>query len=696
MQVGVFACLLIGVVDYLDTVTGYYTGNRGLLAPYLLALEGLLLVPLAGALGVWIAFCTAVTRPLRERYRHWLRTGLIALPWGLAFAYIPTGWVAEHWSQLPTKGKAIAVAVFPAIFFGTWFVTEILDRLVGARAAADQPRWRAQLVAVAVLLVGALCYWADRTLFVGLYDDFHFGLALICISALSLGAYLVSALSIAEQQLHWPGPKTLAALLVTALSLVVGGEVLRPHLFGPSRSLIFSKVVAVGRTLTDFDRDGASHLLGGSDCAPFDASRAPGNLDEPENGLDEDCSGRDTTWPGLEKRAGHPMIERPKFNILMISIDALRADHLGAYGYPRKTSPNIDRLAAQSVRFSRAFSASTKTIEALPSLISGLYPSNIARHYDDEAVHAFLTKKAEKAGKKRPQRGGELWYRVDDSVELIPETLHQLGYDTAVMTVAFPVDVFGIDQGVDQVQMTKRLTEVAEANLWRISGQGKPFFMWLHFNGPHEPYEQHEGFHFGDRPIDRYDSEIANDDSHVGALLDALRDLSHEDDTVIVLTADHGEEFGDHGGHSHGMKLYRELLNVPLLLKIPGVAPRVIDTPVELVDLAPTFCELLKAKESCQGYDGQSLLAALADRREPTRGAYSELFHGPGRALRRALFDGRWRLVDDLERDRRELYDHETDVNEHYDVSQWHPDVVADMMERIALRPLLRRAPASP
>jgi arylsulfatase A-like enzyme len=220
--------------------------------------------------------------------------------------------------------------------------------------------------------------------------------------------------------------------------------------------------------------------------------------------------------------------------------------------------------------------------------------------------------------------------------------------------------------------------------------------MWLHYNAPHEPYEQHEGFHFGDNPIDRYDSEIASDDSHVGTLLDTLRDLGHENDTIVVLTADHGEEFGDHGGRSHGMKLYRELLNVPLLLKIPGVAPRVIDTPVELVDLAPTFCELLKAKGSCHRYDGQSLLVALADRREPTRGAYSELFHGPGRALRRALFDGRWRLVDDIERDRRELYDHERDPSEHYDVSQWHPEIVSQMMERIAVRPLLRRAPSSP
>lgn len=139
-----------------------------------------------------------------------------------------------------------------------------------------------------------------------------------------------------------------------------------------------------------------------------------------------------------------------------------------------------------------------------------------------------------------------------------------------------------------------------------------------------------------DQPIDRYDSEIAKDDQQVGLVLRTLRELGLEKDTIVVLTADHGEEFGDHGGKFHSLNLYRELLHMPLLLKLPGLQPRVVTTPVELVDLVPTFCQVLALSKWCARYDGQSLIAAIEGKREPTRGAYAEAYRGAGQLQRRS------------------------------------------------------------
>src|SRR5690606_8118958 len=156
---------------------------------------------------------------------------------------------------------------------------------------------------------------------------------------------------------------------------------------------------------TDWDGDGVSSLMGGPDCGPFDAAVAPGNFDMPGNDLDEDCSGTSARWPDPGSVAEYAIPDHAQTPVLLITIDTLRADHLGCYGYRRDTSPAIDRLARESVRFHQAFSPAPKTYETFPALMTGLYPSNVPRDY----AHPRIRER-----KKRDN----WWYYVGDGAEL--------------------------------------------------------------------------------------------------------------------------------------------------------------------------------------------------------------------------------------------------------------------------------------
>jgi len=692
-QLGLASALLLSVADYLSIIAGEYTGDRWLLALYLLALELVALGLVAALLALWVSASAWISErvgarlPRVARFERWLRAFLTCLPWAGLLAWIPSSWISEHWADLGGVGRAVAVAVYPATLVTACVGARVLDALF-RRPPEERSAWQFRAVSAAALALAAAFYWMDRRLFVGLYDDFHYGLAALGVNSVFLGLW---ALRSSRPQFEarfagWGWRWSTRASVLVALCALVTLELVRPAIFGPSRSVVFAKLVETLRSASDFDNDGVSSLMGGSDCAPFDARVSPRRRDLPGNELDEDCSGTSAKWPEPYRTGKYEVPKLKGKNLLLISIDALRADHLGAYGYERKTSPNIDALAAKSVRFSRAFTSSPKTVEVFPSLMSGLYPSNIARDYSDPKLREYLKKKAIAQKRKIPKVGEAVSYRVADNVELLADLLKDNGYSTYAATNALSLEVFGLDRGFDSAPRTKRLTKEGRKWLEEAVDQGKPFFIWLHYSRPHEPYDPQPEFPFGDRPVDRYDGEIAKDDQEIGQLLRTLRQLKLEENTIVVLTADHGEEFGDHGGQYHTYNLYRELLHVPLLLKYPGVRPRVVTTPVELVDLVPTFCELLELSKSCSRYDGQSLIAAIEGKRDPSRGAYAEAYKGAGKLQRRALFDGRFRLIEDFRNDRLELYDHESDPNEQRDISNEHPDIVRELMDRMTTR----------
>jgi arylsulfatase A-like enzyme len=262
---------------------------------------------------------------------------------------------------------------------------------------------------------------------------------------------------------------------------------------------------------------------------------------------------------------------RPDADVLLITIDALRSDHVGAYGYPRATTPNIDALAARGTRFVRAYSQAPHTSFSVASMLTGKYFPTLARLAPGERH------------------------------EPLAAVLRTYGWRTAAF---YPPAVFFVDSQklkayadtnfdfeyvkFEYIDANRRVNQVFA---YYDDVQASRSFVWIHFFEPHEPYERHDGFSFGASDIDRYDSEIAYTDAAVGRLIAAVR--KRRPNTVIVIAADHGEEFDEHGGRYHGSTLYDEQLRVPLIVSIPGIPAHVVDGPVELLDIAPTLLNLL-------------------------------------------------------------------------------------------------------
>ena len=263
---------------------------------------------------------------------------------------------------------------------------------------------------------------------------------------------------------------------------------------------------------------------------------------------------------------------RPDADVLVITVDALRADHVGAYGYTRRpTTPHIDRLAARSVRFSRAYAQAPHTSFSIASMLTGKYFPTLARLAPAE-VH-----------------------------DPIASVLRSYAWRTAAF---YPPAVFFVDAQklkayadsnfafeyvkFEYLEAQKRVDQIIR--YYQVE-KPKKSFVWVHFFEPHEPYVAHAEFPFGAGDLDRYDSEIAYSDAAIGRLLAYVQD--QRPGTIVILAADHGEEFDEHGGRYHGSSLFDEQVHVPLLISVPGVGARVIDRPVELIDITPTVLNLL-------------------------------------------------------------------------------------------------------
>ena len=260
----------------------------------------------------------------------------------------------------------------------------------------------------------------------------------------------------------------------------------------------------------------------------------------------------------------------------MITIDTLRADRLGVYGYMNARTPMIDGLARGAARFSHAYAAAPITLPSHATLMTGRYPpSHGARHNG---------------------------MRVDPSVPTLAERLKAAGFATGAFVAAFPLDRrFGLQKGFDRYEDRMPATAqgrpanerpgrevVDQALVWLSANRGKRFFLWVHLFEPHAPYGR-----TGDRRAMtvRYDDEVAEADRQVGRLISALS--SDMRSTVTVIASDHGEAFGEHGEIGHSIFVYDTTLQVPLIIAGPSIDPRVVDQPVGLVDVASTALKLL-------------------------------------------------------------------------------------------------------
>jgi arylsulfatase A-like enzyme len=264
---------------------------------------------------------------------------------------------------------------------------------------------------------------------------------------------------------------------------------------------------------------------------------------------------------------------QPELNVLLITLDTTRADHIGAYGLMPQLTPNIDRMAARGTVFTRAFSHTPMTLPAHANILTGQTP----------LYHGISDNNG---------------YHLDVRFLTLAEQLRQRGYATSAFVSSFVLDrMMGLDQGFDLYheplsQDTLLAAEsVAAAQRW-IGGQGGKWFCWLHLWDPHFPYAPPAPFD-SRYASDPYSGEIAYMDSELGKLFSLLEDSGRLDSTLLIITGDHGEALGDHGEIEHGFFAYNSTIHIPLIICLPGKSRRSVPALVSHVDIFPTVCDAL-------------------------------------------------------------------------------------------------------
>lgn len=288
-------------------------------------------------------------------------------------------------------------------------------------------------------------------------------------------------------------------------------------------------------------------------------------------------------------------MKRP--DIVLITLDTVRADHLGTYGYARKTSPNLDALASRSAVFERSYAAGPETRTAIAPLFT-------CKHLVESV------------------RDARTWPTLLRANETVAERLRAGGYTTAaVSSFQWVSKARGFDQGFDvfdeqpfkRVHPEKDITGAhavaqAMAAYDQLSKDDKPLFLWVHMFDAHQAYKRHESFDFGNSDKDRYDSEIAYMDAELSRLMDHVGKGSRGDKTVWIVHGSHGEAFGEHGFSGHPPKLYEEVVRVPLIVRLPWAKPqRVADAVVSVLDVPATILSL--AVDDAHECSGTSLVA---------------------------------------------------------------------------------------
>ncbi|MEE9270492.1 MAG: sulfatase [Candidatus Krumholzibacteria bacterium] len=410
-------------------------------------------------------------------------------------------------------------------------------------------------------------------------------------------------------------------------------------------------------------------------------------------------------------------------NVVFIVLDALRADHLSAYGYERPTSPNMDRVAAEGVVFLNARSHGNRTVLAMPAIFTSLYPS----------FHGAISR-------------GELMSPLPDDRVTIAELFQRANYTSVgLMTNIYLKSAFGMTQGFDRVEefnagcyalglykLLRKLNVLGRPEYastgspgaaaltdrglaWLDHLQDRPFFLYMHYMDTHHPYVAPEEFERRIRPStdgpdaaelfietlqllkagrpqdldperlealrDYYDATILYADHEIGRILDRVRQISQERETIVIITADHGDEFLEHGSLYHTNLVIEGLIRVPLIVWDPAryQGGRRVESLVRHIDILPTLAGII-GQPVPQEAMGQSLEPLLTgETRDLELASISE---GDFCA---ALVERNWKVMYVDSTDTAYLYDLDKDPQEYRDLSASEPEVMADLMRRLDL-----------
>lgn len=397
------------------------------------------------------------------------------------------------------------------------------------------------------------------------------------------------------------------------------------------------------------------------------------------------------------------------WNIILISIDTLRADHIGAYGGPVARTPVIDRLAGEGTIFTDAYCSIPITLPSHTSILTGQYPR----------THQVLSH----------------GFTLADERVSIAEVLKENGYRTAAFISSHVLDnKYGISQGFEfywerynyDMKRVKNLLMTTGEDLltttavdWIRTGQKEPFFLWVHWFHPHKPYDppppmrlaydpDPENLLAADVPtlkrvwkgelepteedIDRfrmlYAGEVAYVDRQVGILLDRMESMGILDHTIVILTADHGEVLYEHDRYfGHDIMLYDPSLRVPLIMTVPDLANRakISDATVRNIDLMPTLLDILDIPADPYGLEGRSFLAALRGETLKDVPVFAEVYppKEEWKSLpRHAVQYGGWKLITIDGTDGKQLYQLDVDPQEIENLAEKETEQLA-LMERM-------------
>ncbi|MGH7282256.1 MAG: sulfatase-like hydrolase/transferase [Polyangiaceae bacterium] len=412
--------------------------------------------------------------------------------------------------------------------------------------------------------------------------------------------------------------------------------------------------LAVLRKATDRDHDGSSPLFGGGDCDDRNPHRNPYAVDIPGNGIDEDCTGADLEIPKpvIPARPSVNAEDRlpDDLNLVLVTIDTVRAEECGFMGYALPTTPHLDALAKESTVFDRAYAMASYTGKSLGPLLIGKYPSETARngsHFTTyEASNAFITERLKKAG-FHTMGAASHWY-------FNPWSGLSQGMDDYDLSAKPPGGPGDNDSNITSDAISNAVLRM----LKKPESTSGRFFLWIHYFDPHDQYEPHEGAPNFAPPgagvvaqsRAAYDGELWFTDEQLGRVLDFIQSADYGKKTAIVVTSDHGETFNEHGMSYHGRELWEPLVRVPLLVYVPGVKPHRIPVKRSHIDLVPTLLDILRVPQPGDDeLSGQSMIGdILEDAPEadggapeyPERDVYIDMPVGPYTGMRRAIIHG--------------------------------------------------------
>jgi len=383
-------------------------------------------------------------------------------------------------------------------------------------------------------------------------------------------------------------------------------------------------------------------------------------------------------------------------NIILITLDTTRADHLSCYGYHRQTSPNLDKLAEESLLYNMAIAPSSWTLPSHASLFTGKFTSSHGMQFDPEGpFHLSDSISGSKSWSEYRARG------IASNEITLAMLLKEAGYSTgAVVGGPWMKKVFGLNKGFeyyDDNEIGSRNGRLAEqvtdsAVKWIDKTQENKFFLFLNYFDPHGPYTPPMSFAStffpaGTNPIGReltthelislYDGEILYMDHYIGKLIHKLKVDNLYDNTLIIITADHGEMFGEHGISGHCNTLYQEEIHVPLFIKYPGteVAPSRTDEPIQLNDIMAIILERLNMKMP------QNIQAGVPPKiGHPVLAETYPLSVASSRGHWRAIFEGDLKFIWNSKGNHL-LFNIRDDIYEQHNLATVKPDLVKSMTD---------------